>query len=151
MFVELPGRTVDLQDGGRRAQAAAGGRGVHHHHQFFGQSIHSELFLEAAKHGVALIICESFKPVSLVLPANRSTDTILSRAHAQSHAARTAAHLWQKTMDAKCQNQFSLAEHIAPRTIQLAPVCGNRLRQKAAQGGDLRQNVLADFRPGAER
>ena len=46
----------------------------------FSASIHSELFLQAAKHGVALIICESFKPVSLVLPANRSTDTILSRA-----------------------------------------------------------------------
>ncbi len=29
----------------------------------FSASIHSELFLEAAKHGVALIICESFKPV----------------------------------------------------------------------------------------
>lgn len=28
--------------------------------------IHSELFLQAAKHGVALIICEAFKPVSLV-------------------------------------------------------------------------------------
>src|ERR1035437_3252848 len=32
----------------------------------FSASIHSNLFLEAAKHGVALIICESFKPVSLV-------------------------------------------------------------------------------------
>jgi CRISPR/Cas system-associated endonuclease Cas1 len=29
----------------------------------FSASIHSNLFLEAAKHGVALIICESFKPV----------------------------------------------------------------------------------------
>ena len=32
----------------------------------FSASIHSHLFLEAAKHGVALIICEAFKPVSLV-------------------------------------------------------------------------------------
>ncbi len=39
----------------------------------FSASIHSNLFLEAAKHGVALIICEAFKPVSLVIPANRST------------------------------------------------------------------------------
>src|SRR6266571_3252102 len=46
----------------------------------FSASIHSNLFLEAAKHGVALIICEAFKPVSLVLPANRSTDTLLTRA-----------------------------------------------------------------------
>lgn len=79
----------------------------------FSASIHSELFLEAAKHGVALIICESFKPVSLVLPANRSTDTILSRA-LLTLIPRVKAHLWQKTIEAKCQNQFALAEHIAP-------------------------------------
>ena len=36
----------------------------------FSASIHSQLFVDAAKHGVALIICEAFKPVSLVLPAN---------------------------------------------------------------------------------
>jgi len=80
----------------------------------FSASIHSELFLEAAKHGVALIICEAFKPVSLVLPANRSTDTILSRAML-TLTPRARAHLWQKTIDAKCQNQFALAEHIAPQ------------------------------------
>lgn len=80
----------------------------------FSASIHSQLFLEAAKHGVALIICESFKPVSLVLPANRSTDTILSRAML-TLTPRVRAHLWQKTIDAKCQNQFALAEHIAPK------------------------------------
>ncbi|PYI85316.1 MAG: hypothetical protein DME26_11325 [Verrucomicrobia bacterium] len=38
----------------------------------FSANIHSNLFLEAAKHGVALIICEAFKPVSLVLPARCS-------------------------------------------------------------------------------
>jgi len=78
----------------------------------FSASIHSQLFLEAAKHGVALIICESFKPVSLVLPANRSTDTLLSRA-LLSLTANARHLLWQKTIDAKCQNQYSLAEHIA--------------------------------------
>ena len=84
----------------------------------FSASIHSNLFLEAAKHGVALIICESFKPVSLVLPANRSTDTLLSRAML-SITPRVRAHLWQKTIDAKCANQLALAEHIAPgdRTV----------------------------------
>src|SRR5882724_7648361 len=80
----------------------------------FSASIHSELFLEAAKHGVALIICESFKPVSLVLPANRSTDTMLSRAMINL-TPKARATLWQKTVDAKCQNQFALAEHIAPQ------------------------------------
>src|SRR5882672_6718996 len=79
----------------------------------FSANIHSRLFLEAAKHGVALIICEAFKPVSLVLPANRSTDTLLSRALLTLNES-TRLQLWQKTIDAKCQNQSSLAAHIAP-------------------------------------
>src|SRR5205823_5190981 len=85
----------------------------------FSASIHSQLFVDAAKHGVALIICEAFKPVSLVLPANRSTDTLLSRAML-TITPRARAHLWQKTVDAKCQNQFVLAEHVAPADKGLA-------------------------------
>jgi CRISP-associated protein Cas1 len=85
----------------------------------FSASIHSQLFLEAAKHGVALIICEAFKPVSLVLPANRSTDTLLSRAIV-SLSAQVKAQLWQKTIDAKCQNQLSLARFLAPSDARLA-------------------------------
>ena len=79
----------------------------------FSASIHSHLFLEAAKHGVALIICEDFKPVSLVLPANRSTDTLLSRALLKLDEAKRA-RMWQATVDAKCRNQHALAEHLAP-------------------------------------
>jgi CRISP-associated protein Cas1 len=78
----------------------------------FSANIHSHLFLEAAKHGVALIICDAFKPVSLVLPANRSTDTLLSRALLRL-SETTRQQLWQKTIDAKCQNQALLAAHIA--------------------------------------
>ena len=79
----------------------------------FSASIHSNLFLEAAKHGVALIICEAFKPVSLVLPANRSTDTLLSRGLLNLDA-RVRESLWRRTVDAKCLNQAALAIHIAP-------------------------------------
>src|SRR5208283_5075314 len=64
----------------------------------FSASIHSELFLQAAKLGVSLIICESFKPVSLVVPANRSTDTLLSRAMLNL-TPRARALLWQRTVD----------------------------------------------------
>lgn len=78
----------------------------------FSASIHSHLFLEAAKHGVALIICEAFKPVSLVLPANRSTDTLLSRALVKL-GEKDCARLWQTTVDAKCRNQFALAARLA--------------------------------------
>lgn len=95
----------------------------------FSASIHSNLFLEAAKHGVALIICESFKPVSLVLPANRSTDTMLSRAMLNL-TPRVRAHLWQKTIDAKCQNQLALAEHVAPNDKAIADLRTTALGKK---------------------
>src|SRR5439155_23294899 len=84
----------------------------------FSANIHSNLFLEAAKHGVALIICEAFKPVSLVLPAHRSTDAILSRALLKLDE-KTVARFWQATIDAKCRNQYSLAAHFLPNDITL--------------------------------
>lgn len=87
----------------------------------FSASIHSSLFLEAAKHGVALIICEDFKPTSLVLPANRSTDTLLSRALLKLDE-RMLQRLWQATVDAKCRNQYALAEHLAPGDFSLKPL-----------------------------
>ena len=84
----------------------------------FSAQIHSHLFLEAAKHGVALIICEAFKPVSLVLPANRSTDTLLTRALLKIEE-KTVARFWQATIDAKCLNQYLLAVHMRPEDICL--------------------------------
>ncbi|MEI7775637.1 MAG: type II CRISPR-associated endonuclease Cas1 [Verrucomicrobiota bacterium] len=84
----------------------------------FSATIHSHLFLEAAKLGVSLIICESFKPTSLLLPANRSTDTALSRA-VLGLPKRTVEALWRKTVDAKCRNQLLLAERIAPESREL--------------------------------
>jgi CRISPR-associated protein Cas1 len=95
----------------------------------FSAQLHSHLFLEAAKHGVALIICESFKPVSLVLPANRSTDTLLSRATLElSSQVRNA--LWMKTIEAKCQNQVSLAEHIAPNDARIPAMRATAIGKK---------------------
>ena len=84
----------------------------------FSASIHSQLFLEAAKQGVALIICETFRPVSLVLPANRSTDTLLTRAVLKLSPLHLS-HLWRATVDAKCLNQSTLAEHLAPEDAAL--------------------------------
>ena len=85
----------------------------------FSASIHSKLLLEAAKHGVGLVICENFKPASLVLPANRSTDTLLTRSQAYI-PAQLKQRLWRKTIDAKCLNQFSLAATLAPGDERLA-------------------------------
>ena len=84
----------------------------------FSANIHGHLLLEAAKQGVALILCESFKPVSIVLPANRSTDTLISRALLLL-PEKTRENLWQKTVDAKCENQWTLAQAIAPDDIRL--------------------------------
>jgi len=95
----------------------------------FSATIHSELFLEAAKHGVALIICDAFKPVSLVLPANRSTDTLLSRAILKVDG-KTREQFWQRTIDAKCQNQHSLAEYLAPGDARLKAFRGTAFGKK---------------------
>lgn len=95
----------------------------------FSASIHSELIVQAAKHGVALIICESFKPVSLLLPANRSTDTLLCRAQI-SLTEEVRAQLWRRTVDAKCQNQFSLAQRITPSDGRLETLRGTAFGKK---------------------
>lgn len=100
----------------------------------FSASIHSNLFLEAAKHGVALIICEAFKPVSLVLPANRSTDTLLTRALLKLDA-KTLTRLWQTTVDAKCRNQFALAALLAPESATLHPLRDTAWGRKAHKEG----------------
>jgi CRISPR-associated protein Cas1 len=95
----------------------------------FSASIHSELLLEAAKHGVALIICEAFKPVSLMLPANRSTDTLLTRAQV-GLGDKVREQFWRRTVDAKCQNQFSLASFLAPSDRSLESFRGTAFGTK---------------------
>ena len=85
----------------------------------FSADIHSEVFLQAAEKGVALIYCRNFKPVSIVLPANRSTDTKLTRA-VVNLSPRLRDHLWRKTVEAKCCNQYAFAEHIQPQEERLS-------------------------------
>lgn len=84
----------------------------------FSASIHSHLLLEAARHGIGLVICENFKPASLVLPANRATDTALTRAQAYLKP-QLQRRLWKKTVDAKCANQLSLARELNPSHPEL--------------------------------
>lgn len=101
----------------------------------FSARIHSHLFLEAARQSVALVICERFQPISLLLPACRSADTLLTRRHLTLTAA-TRTRLWEKTIDAKCANQLALARLIAPK----APATHNleraaRARTARKEGG----------------
>lgn len=85
----------------------------------FSASLHSHLLIEAAKHGIALILCESFQPVSILLPANRSTDTLLTRAQLDI-TTREKETLWRRTVNAKVKNQLLLARHLAPEDGKLA-------------------------------
>ncbi|MDR1788887.1 MAG: type II CRISPR-associated endonuclease Cas1 [Opitutaceae bacterium] len=79
----------------------------------FSARIHSHLFLQAARQGVALVICERFQPVGLLLPACRASDTLLTRRHL-TLPEKTRRSLWARTIDAKCANQLALARRIAP-------------------------------------
>ena len=78
----------------------------------FSARIHSHLFLEAARQGVSLVICECFQPVSLLLPACRATDTVLTRRHL-TLPEKIRRSLWEKTIDAKCANQLTIARRVA--------------------------------------
>ena len=112
----------------------------------FSASIHSKLLLEAAKHGVGLVICENFKPASLVLPANRSTDSLLTRALAYI-PAQLRQRLWQKTIDSKCLNQLSLASELAPgdsRLEKMAMVAHGKGASKEAECAKLFWRIYAD-------
>jgi len=93
----------------------------------FSAHLHSHLLLEAARHGVALVICESFKPVSLLLPANRSSDTLLTKASVALPKAISEG-MWRKTIDAKCTNQAAVVLEIAPAHPKLSDI------QRVARG-----------------
>jgi CRISPR-associated protein Cas1 len=112
----------------------------------FSARIHSHLFLEAARHGVALVICEKFQPVSLLLPACRSADTLLTRRHLNlSSSARR--RLWEKTIDAKCDNQTAVAVRIAPdsaNTRQLAKAASARSARKEGGCAKLFWDVVSE-------
>lgn len=112
----------------------------------FSASIHSKLLLEAARHGIGLVLCENFKPASLVLPANRATDTVLTRAQAYL-PAQLQQRLWRKTIDAKCRNQHSLAAELAPgddRLAKLEFLAHGRAASKEAECAKLFWRIYAD-------
>jgi CRISPR-associated protein Cas1 len=101
----------------------------------FSARIHSHLFLEAARHGVSLIICERFQPISLLLPACRSADTILTRRHLTLPEG-IRRRLWEKTIDAKCANQLVIAERISPESKATRDLAvSSRARTARKEGG----------------
>lgn len=119
----------------------------------FSASVHSKLLIEAAKHGIALILCESFQPVSILLPANRSTDTLLTRAQLDI-TGREKETLWRRTVNAKVKNQLLLARHLAPddgKLEELDAVLNSSHEHKEAMAARVHWGIfgrslgLADF------
>jgi CRISPR-associated protein Cas1 len=112
----------------------------------FSARIHSHLLLQAARHGVAFVICEKFQPVSLLLPACRSADTLLTRRHL-TLPETTRRRLWEKTIDAKCANQLFIAERIAPDSVstrQLAKAAQARSARKEGGCAKLFWDVVSE-------
>jgi CRISP-associated protein Cas1 len=103
----------------------------------FSATVHSKLLIEAARHGIALILCEAFQPVSIMLPANRSTDTLLTRAQLDI-TGREKETLWRRTVNAKTKNQLLLAEHLAPNDPKL-----DELRKIVAGGHEHKEAMAA--------
>ncbi len=87
----------------------------------FSAKIEMRLLTEAAKRGIGVILCEAFKPVCIVLPAIRSTDTLLTRTWEHANP-KFIKELWQKTLDAKCHNQGILASTWEPNAPAVADI-----------------------------
>jgi CRISPR-associated protein Cas1 len=87
----------------------------------FSGTVHSELLLECAERGIPLIFCRSYRPSALVYPANRSTDTLLTRAVLRLPAS-IKANLWHATLDAKCLGQCTAAQEYGSDPAALVPM-----------------------------
>lgn len=99
----------------------------------FSAKIEMRLLTESAKRGIGVILCEAFKPVSIMLPAIRSTDTTLTRVWAQA-SPKFLKELWQRTLDAKCHNQGVLASVWEPNAPAVAEIETQKfLRYKARE------------------
>ena len=105
----------------------------------FSAKLHSNLLVESAKHGVALVICDRFNPVSLLLPANRSSDTLLTKAELELDKKKKDS-LWRKTIDAKCLNQFSLANFLVPEFERM-----ERLEKEARGKAGHKESTCAQY------
>lgn len=85
----------------------------------FSISLHNSFLIEASKARVAVILCEKFKPVSLMLPVQRATDTLLTRAQITA-PKKLLQELWLKTVHAKCLNQYAFCEFALPTSLVLS-------------------------------
>lgn len=76
-------------------------------------NISSNFLIEAAKKKIGVILCESYKPISILLPTDRASDTQVLRNIAQL-TPQQKRRFWEKTIQTKCDNQLILAKHWNP-------------------------------------
>ena len=101
----------------------------------FSSTVHSRLLNEAANLGVSIIFCEKFKPQSILMPANRITDTVLAKSFIEIPRGEIESY-WDKTIDAKCDNQLAVASLVAPKSPKLEnikSVCQRKTALKESQ------------------
>ncbi len=101
----------------------------------FSSTVHSRLLNEAASLGVSIIFCEKFKPQSILMPANRITDTVLAKSFIEIPRCEIESY-WDKTIDAKCDNQLAVASLVAPKSPKLEnikSVCQRKTALKESQ------------------
>lgn len=103
----------------------------------FSAVVHNRVVLEAARYGTVVVFCESFRPVAVLLPANRSTETLLTRAQLGLTEGMRRT-LWQKTVTAKCLNQA-----VFVRTLEPSHEQAKRLLEVAAGGSPAKEATCA--------
>jgi CRISPR-associated protein Cas1 len=113
----------------------------------FDITIHKQLIAKLGITGKPLIICEKYKPVSILLPVSRSTDTLLTRTLA-SLSIKMRDALWKELINAKCQNQSSLCEHLLPKsefTRRIFKFAHSKLKNKEATCAKYHWSVFREF------
>ena len=112
----------------------------------FSALVHNRVFLEAARHGTVIVFCENFRPSGILLPANRATDTLLTRAQLRLTDA-VQRTLWHKTVTAKCINQAAFAKRLDVAHLQterLARIAGGPRTDKESNCARLYWRVLSE-------
>ena len=101
----------------------------------FSALLHNSFLAEAAKAKIAVVLCERFRPVSILLPVSRGADTLLTRAQISS-SSRLRESIWRKTIDAKVANQFSLLTELSTDKTLLASFRGHARRSDPGREGN---------------
>ena len=131
---ENPPRTIPLEDVGAVVLSS------------FKATLTSNLLIELARKRIGFVLCESYRPAVLLLPADRATDTALLR-HLADMPARLRNRLWQKTLDAKCGNQTALAQVWNPHHPAIAELKRMAVTEKTAREAECARlfwSVFAD-------